>query len=281
MEALALILLAAILLPLLIIVWTGKLFWKHSRLIELTLPAGYKPVPKLVLFASLWILAVYGLAAFITQPTGGGHARTPSFWAWEEWHSTTSWVVVVLGAAIGLLLLLIHSRRAASSFGVAVLLVVGSINCWWYLTHHREEKLQRAVLTSFREGQEAGGQEAVKNAFYNRLDAEEAPSNSVSAPEFPGGILALDKEIRALMLPDFDPPDRLHMDAEVVVECVVEADGQITLPHIKKSMGYGYDEEALRIVRNLPKFSPAHRYQDGKPVAVVWSIGVAFRRAEK
>jgi protein TonB len=46
-------------------------------------------------------------------------------------------------------------------------------------------------------------------------------------------------------------------------------------PEILKGIGYGCDEEALRVVKNLPAFSPGK--MNGKPVKVRMRIPLSFR----
>lgn len=61
----------------------------------------------------------------------------------------------------------------------------------------------------------------------------------------------------------------------VVVEFVIDATGNITKPVITKSLGYGCDEEAIRVVSLMPAWQPG--MQDGKPVAVRMVVPVMFQ----
>ncbi len=60
----------------------------------------------------------------------------------------------------------------------------------------------------------------------------------------------------------------------VVLQMVVGADGRTKNPRVQHGLGMGLDEKALEAVRNW-KFEPAEK--DGKPVAVLISVEVAFR----
>ncbi|MFP4289431.1 MAG: energy transducer TonB [Bacteroidales bacterium] len=44
-----------------------------------------------------------------------------------------------------------------------------------------------------------------------------------------------------------------HVEGLVWVNFVVEKDGSVSNPHIIRGIGYGCDEEVLRVVRGLPK----------------------------
>ena len=61
----------------------------------------------------------------------------------------------------------------------------------------------------------------------------------------------------------------------VVVSFVVEADGQITNLEILRSVGYGTDEEVIRIVENMPNWTPGIHH--GEAVRVKYNLPVRFK----
>jgi periplasmic protein TonB len=61
----------------------------------------------------------------------------------------------------------------------------------------------------------------------------------------------------------------------VVVQFVVDKDGSITIPEVVRGIGGGCDEEALRVVREMPKWQPGK--QQGRPVKVKFTLPVRFR----
>jgi TonB family protein len=61
----------------------------------------------------------------------------------------------------------------------------------------------------------------------------------------------------------------------VVVDFVVDADGQVKDPVVSKSIGFGLDQEAIRIVSIMPKWTPG--MEGGKPVAVRMTIPIIFQ----
>jgi TonB family protein len=65
------------------------------------------------------------------------------------------------------------------------------------------------------------------------------------------------------------------MEGKVVIEFVVSADGSVANPKIVQGIGNGCDEEALRLVTEMPAWSPGS--QDGKPVAVVLNLPILFQ----
>ena len=64
-------------------------------------------------------------------------------------------------------------------------------------------------------------------------------------------------------------------EGPVVVEFVIDATGSITKPVVTKSLGYGCDEEAVRVISLMPAWQPG--MQGGKPVAVKMVVPVMFQ----
>ncbi len=60
----------------------------------------------------------------------------------------------------------------------------------------------------------------------------------------------------------------------VFVEFVVQADGTIDMAKVLKGPGLGMDEEALRVVKSMPKWTPG--MQSGKAVAVRYVLPIKF-----
>lgn len=92
-------------------------------------------------------------------------------------------------------------------------------------------------------------------------------------PEYPGGIEALFQYLRENM----EYPD-MAMDAQIVgkvyITFVVDRDGGITGVKVLRGIGGGCDEEAVRVVQNMPKWHPGK--QRGKPVRVQYNLPINF-----
>ncbi len=92
-------------------------------------------------------------------------------------------------------------------------------------------------------------------------------------PEFPGGIQEmyryLGKNIRY-------PADarRGNVEGKVVITFTVAANGRIRNPQVTQSLGDGTDEEALRVVLNMPSWKPA--IQNGRPVPMEYVLPIEF-----
>lgn len=88
--------------------------------------------------------------------------------------------------------------------------------------------------------------------------------------EFPGGDAALDKYI----VSNFNISKEANKKAKsgtILVSFIVEKDGSITNVRIisTRRLGYGLEEEALRVFKQMPKWKPA--IQRGKPVRMSFS----------
>lgn len=64
------------------------------------------------------------------------------------------------------------------------------------------------------------------------------------------------------------------IQGRVYVTFVVEKDGSITDVKVVRGIGGGCDEEAVRVVKALPKWNPGK--QRGRPVRVLYSVPVNF-----
>lgn len=90
---------------------------------------------------------------------------------------------------------------------------------------------------------------------------------------FPGGMDAMNAFIRENLR--FPAQAReAKKEGLVVMTFVVDRNGKVTDPKVVKSLGYGTDEEALRIVNLFPDFEPAKK--DGQPIDYQLTLPVRF-----
>jgi periplasmic protein TonB len=98
-----------------------------------------------------------------------------------------------------------------------------------------------------------------------------------SMPEFPGGIPALYKYLSQ----NINYPEAAKaagISGKVYVMFVVEKDGTITDVQLKRGIGGGCDEEAMRVVSHMPLWKPG--LQRNHPVRVQYLMDVKFTLAE-
>jgi periplasmic protein TonB len=94
-----------------------------------------------------------------------------------------------------------------------------------------------------------------------------------NVPVFPGGDLAMKK----FLMDNIRYPvmaNQSGIQGTVHVTFVVERDGSVTDVRILRGIGGGCDEEALRVVRNMPRWEPGR--QRGKPVRVQYHMPIKF-----
>jgi len=72
-----------------------------------------------------------------------------------------------------------------------------------------------------------------------------------------------------------DSAKKYNIEGRVVISFVVNEDGSISNCKVVKGIGGGCDEEALRVVKNMPHWKPGR--QDGKPVKVSYALPVVFK----
>lgn len=93
-------------------------------------------------------------------------------------------------------------------------------------------------------------------------------------PEFPGGEVKLMKFISSnIRYPEMERDNDIQ--GIVQVKFIVNTDGSVSDIVVVKSVSPGLDNEAIRIAKMLPKFSPA--IQTGKAVRAYYKIPVVFK----
>lgn len=66
-----------------------------------------------------------------------------------------------------------------------------------------------------------------------------------------------------------------HVEGVVAVTFTIDTSGVIRNAQVRRGIGNGCDEEALRLVNNMPKWAPA--LLNGKPVASGCTLHIDFR----
>lgn len=68
------------------------------------------------------------------------------------------------------------------------------------------------------------------------------------------------------------------ISGRVFIQFVIEKDGSVSNVKVMKGIGGGCDEEAVRVVKSMPKWKPGK--QKGKPVRVNYILPVSFKLDE-
>ena len=102
--------------------------------------------------------------------------------------------------------------------------------------------------------------------------AENKPVNYVEQmPQFDGDLNGyLSSHIRYPQLAREN-----NIEGRVIIKFIVNEDGSATAAEIIKGIGAGCDEEALRVLRTMPKWRPGK--QNGHPVKVYFTLPIVFK----
>ena len=93
-------------------------------------------------------------------------------------------------------------------------------------------------------------------------------------PEFPGGMEAyLDFMAKNIKYPA--ECEKNGVEGRVLVDVVIDEEGNVTEPKVKKSVDPLLDAEALRVVKMMPKWTPG--MNEGKAVKVLYTVPFTFR----
>ncbi|MFD2785949.1 energy transducer TonB [Hymenobacter rubripertinctus] len=92
-------------------------------------------------------------------------------------------------------------------------------------------------------------------------------------PVFPGGQEALLQYIaKNIKYPAMAL--RNQVEGRVFIKFVVGPDGTVTNVEVQKGIGAGCDEESMRVIKSLPRFTPGK--QNGRAVSVYYTVPVTF-----
>jgi periplasmic protein TonB len=92
-------------------------------------------------------------------------------------------------------------------------------------------------------------------------------------PQFPGG----EKEMMKFIYDNLKYPiiaQEMGISGTVIVNFVIDREGQITNMKVSRSIGGGCDEEAIRVLGKMPRWSPGR--QGGKTVRVSYTVPFKF-----
>jgi periplasmic protein TonB len=144
------------------------------------------------------------------------------------------------------------------------------------------EETEKAVISNVtKEGEETEEVaaapppvEAPKEVEIEKPKEEEIFTSVEQNPEFPGGnIEALKYIAKNIKYPS--AAQRANVSGKVFIKFVVERDGAIGDVQILKGIGFGCDEEAQRVIKSMPKWTPGK--QNGRNVRVWFTLPVNYQ----
>ena len=93
------------------------------------------------------------------------------------------------------------------------------------------------------------------------------------AAQFPGG----DAEMYKFLSKNIKYPaaaQRANVQGKVFLSFVVSPDGSISDIQVQKGLGFGCDEEAIRVVKSMPRWKPGR--QSGRAVKSRFNLPISF-----
>lgn len=119
------------------------------------------------------------------------------------------------------------------------------------------------------------GQAAEKTAKKESKDnkkpnVDEVYTTVQEKPDFPGGIAEFYKYIGQ----NYKIPSDFKGKGKIIITFVVEKDGALSDMKLVKNLGFGTGEEAIRILKESPKWIPGK--QDGQPVRVQYALPITI-----
>ncbi len=99
---------------------------------------------------------------------------------------------------------------------------------------------------------------------------DETYSMAREMPVIQGGIASIQDKIK------YTQEARTNqIEGTIEVSFVVNKKGRVLEPRVTKGLGYGLDEEAIRIIK-LARFKPASQSPGGDPVCVRFALPINF-----
>lgn len=136
------------------------------------------------------------------------------------------------------------------------------------------EKPEKTEVATEVTGKATPTEQKVATETETRSSEEETFDVVEEMPEFPGGM----KELMRFLNTTIKYPDEALKKKEqgrVIIQFVVDKDGSIENPKVVRGVSSELDKEALRVVNEMPKWTPGK--QKGVPVRVKYTIPIMFR----
>ena len=96
-------------------------------------------------------------------------------------------------------------------------------------------------------------------------------------PQYPGGEKAMMEYVAKNVAYPQEARDK-EISGRVFVSFIVEKDGSIGEVKVMRGIGGGCDEEAVRVIKGMPKWKPGK--QEGKPVRVSYMMPINFKLSD-
>ena len=163
-------------------------------------------------------------------------------------------------------------------------LLIASLN-WPFSTNghdkqlNQEQHLNKSIINIVEQMPELSGDDKELMDGENNQHKEEDSSKKVvnndltQKPQYPGGEDELYKFLKThIKYPEEAAQNGIS--ANVKVGFIIDQYGNLDSIHCDKEYGYGFDEEAVRLLKMMPKWIPG--YHNGKAVNVKAKLPIRF-----
>lgn len=115
--------------------------------------------------------------------------------------------------------------------------------------------------------------------FYCQISFAQQPAEPILStveiqPEFPGGQAAMYKFLAKNITYPAEA-QKANISGRVFKKFIVRKDGSIDNVLVLKGIGYGCEEEAVRVIKLMPNWTPG--YQGGKPANVYYNMPIVYK----
>lgn len=114
---------------------------------------------------------------------------------------------------------------------------------------------------------------AQSDSTINSLKLEDVYTIVEEMPEFPGG----NQEMNVYLVKNLKYPEKAmkaKVQGNVYLTFVVNKTGKVEDIYVLRGLDYGCDDEAIRVVREMPNWTPGK--QKGIPVNVQYTLPIRF-----
>lgn len=130
------------------------------------------------------------------------------------------------------------------------------------------------ITTKGADASESKAEKAIDNSSEKALATDSVLMIPEEMPSFPGGVMALMEFLQKNVKYPVEAQKK-GVQGRVLVSFVVEKDGSLSEIKTVKSVDPLLDEEALRVVKSMPNWTPGK--QKGKAVRVKYNVPISFK----
>jgi protein TonB len=123
-----------------------------------------------------------------------------------------------------------------------------------------------------------GGAQSISAEAYKDGGRDKVYDTAEQMPSFPGGQAALFQWISKNIKYPVKAEEN-DIQGRVICAFIVERDGSIHDVQVVKPVDPLLDEEALRLVKSMPRWMPG--MQNGKPIRVKYTVPITFKMTKR